>query len=204
MINVDVDFTEGVAVGFKTISNVTLSNGHYVYVNEISLQRSGLVKTYVLTIVIGIWLVTLTFIGSAMKIMFRFEQPKEIFAIPITTLFAFTSLRGTMPSAPAGFGAIIDFAGLLPCLAIITVTSVVLLAYTVISNGKNEKGGRRAAPAALDFFVRTYDDPETAVEPEKPQGSEMTPSMRNDIGSSHSYDSFPDTVYEPLVLNRRP
>ena len=29
---------------------------------------------------------------------------KEILAIPVATLFAFTSLRGTLPGAPTGFG----------------------------------------------------------------------------------------------------
>ncbi|KAF8989866.1 hypothetical protein BDQ17DRAFT_1434178 [Cyathus striatus] len=172
-------------VGFKASSDGGLSGlSDTAYANTITLQRSGLIKTYVLTIVIGVWLVTLTFVGSTMKVIFRFEQPKEVFAIPIATLFAFTTLRTTMPGAPPGFGAII---GLLPCLAIITVTSVVLLAYMVISNGKDEKSGRRAAPTALDFYVKTYDDPETAVE--KPQDTATTPYIK-DTGSGRSDNSF--------------
>ncbi|KAF8994993.1 hypothetical protein BDQ17DRAFT_1330844 [Cyathus striatus] len=37
--------------------------------------------------------------------VFNLRQPKEVFAIPIATLFTFTSLRGMMPGAPSGFGA---------------------------------------------------------------------------------------------------
>ncbi|KAF8989868.1 hypothetical protein BDQ17DRAFT_1372683 [Cyathus striatus] len=197
-ITLVVGFTEGIAVGFTASSNVL--DVDLVYSNQISFGRSGLIKTYVLTIVIGVWLVTLVFVGSTMKIMFRYEQPKEVFAVPIATLFAFTTLRGTMPGAPPGFGATIDFVGLLPCLAIITVTSVVLLACMVISNGRDEKSGRRAAPPALDIFVKTYNDPETAVE--KPQDTATTPYMGKDTGSGRSVNSFlPNTTAyasEPL------
>jgi hypothetical protein len=33
-----------------------------------------------------------------------FRQRGEVLVIPVTTLFAFTQLRGSMPGAPAGFG----------------------------------------------------------------------------------------------------
>ncbi|KAF8994996.1 hypothetical protein BDQ17DRAFT_1330847 [Cyathus striatus] len=97
-----------------------------------------LVKAYVFIIVIGVWIITLIFVGSVSKVIFGYQQPIEAFVIPIGTLFAITSLRGSMPGAPNGFGAIIDFVGILPCLAIITLTGVFLFAFLVIA--KNIEG----------------------------------------------------------------
>ncbi|KAF8985151.1 hypothetical protein BDQ17DRAFT_1495863 [Cyathus striatus] len=101
MVNIAVEYTYGVALtrpgisGFETTSDTSLS--YYtpggVYVNNILLRRSGLIKAYVISIVIGI--------------LFGYSQPKEALAVPIATLFAFTSLRGTMPGAPPGFGTVI-------------------------------------------------------------------------------------------------
>ncbi|KAF8995000.1 hypothetical protein BDQ17DRAFT_1524237 [Cyathus striatus] len=147
-VYIEVDVSDGVAVGFKTSSNTSLSGDNRYYINEVSLARSGLIKAYVICIVGGVWLVTVAFVGSVMKILFGYTQPNDVFLVPVATLFAFTGLRGTMPGAPAGFGAIIgkyptsiicagtnlflDFAGILPSLAIITAAGVFLFAYKVI------------------------------------------------------------------------
>ncbi|KAF8982888.1 hypothetical protein BDQ17DRAFT_1437686 [Cyathus striatus] len=39
-----------------------------------------------------------------------------------------------MPGAPPGFGTVIDFVGILPCLTIITISGVILFGYMVLSN----------------------------------------------------------------------
>ncbi|KAF8994992.1 hypothetical protein BDQ17DRAFT_1330842 [Cyathus striatus] len=130
LVNIEVDGSDGVAVGFKTTSNTAVSNQTGLYFNEISIERGGLIKAYVLCIIMGIWLVTLVFVASVMKIMFRYKQPKEVFAVPIATMFAFTSLRSSMPGAPTGFGA---------TMAIITTTSVVMFGYMVVLSNAEAK-----------------------------------------------------------------
>ena len=40
-------------------------------------------------------------------VIFGYPQRPEVLVVPVATLFAFTGLRGTMPGAPAGFGAIV-------------------------------------------------------------------------------------------------
>ncbi|KAK0492484.1 hypothetical protein EDD18DRAFT_1357741 [Armillaria luteobubalina] len=43
-----------------------------------------------------------------MTVGFGFRQRNEIVVVPISTVFAFTQLRSTMPGAPDGFGDILD------------------------------------------------------------------------------------------------
>ncbi len=42
-----------------------------------------------------------------MTVGFGFRQRNEIVVVPISTVFAFTQLRSTMPGAPDGFGALL-------------------------------------------------------------------------------------------------
>ncbi|KAF8980349.1 hypothetical protein BDQ17DRAFT_1337819 [Cyathus striatus] len=110
MVNIAVGYTYGVVLTRLGISGFEITFDSTVrgsYINFIQLERSGLIKAYVISIVIGIWLITFVFLGSVMKIVFGYGQPKEALAVPIATLFAFTTLRGTMPGAPPGFGTVI-------------------------------------------------------------------------------------------------
>ncbi len=43
-----------------------------------------------------------------MTVGFGFRQRNEIVVVPISTVFAFTQLRSTMPGAPDGFGALLQ------------------------------------------------------------------------------------------------
>jgi len=54
-------------------------------------------------------------------VFFGFRQRNEVVVVPIGTVFAFTQLRSTMPGAPEGFGDILDFAGVLPCLVLLSI-----------------------------------------------------------------------------------
>ncbi|KAF8994989.1 hypothetical protein BDQ17DRAFT_1042938 [Cyathus striatus] len=211
LINVVVDYSYGIAVGFKTSSDTSFSEDTAFYVNGISLARNGLIKAYVVCIVIGVWLITLIFVGSVMKVMFGYKQPKEALGVPIATLFAFSSLRGTMPGAPSGFGAIMDFVGILPCLAIITIAGVVLFGYLVVSNSEVT-----AMEPSLSFLKKNGESQITIVDPEKAgavnihsfknDGSE-TPSAKPDVGSPNSDASFVQNhtlQYEPLVVGNFP
>ncbi|KAF8982886.1 hypothetical protein BDQ17DRAFT_1336718 [Cyathus striatus] len=102
--------------GFESKSNIYLFDGSLdgVYWNAITLKRSSLIKAYVVSIVIGVstkclmrtraYYLGIPWICNEDRI--RLQSAKEVLAVPIATLFAFTSLRGTMPNAPLGFGAI--------------------------------------------------------------------------------------------------
>ncbi|KAI0059255.1 hypothetical protein BV25DRAFT_1829309 [Artomyces pyxidatus] len=57
-----------------------------------------------------------------------------VLVVPVATLFAFTQLRGTMPGAPTGFGAIIDFVGTLPTLAFLVITTMFCLFYFLVKS----------------------------------------------------------------------
>ncbi|KDQ62018.1 hypothetical protein JAAARDRAFT_45428 [Jaapia argillacea MUCL 33604] len=106
---------------------------------NIEITRGQVIRVYALLIVIAIWLVTLTFLAACIAVIFlRMAMPSAVLALPVATLFAFTQLRGTLPGAPAGFGAIIDFVGILPCLAILTFCSVLMIAVFLFRNP--EKG----------------------------------------------------------------
>ncbi|KAK0430456.1 hypothetical protein EV421DRAFT_1858565 [Armillaria borealis] len=56
-------------------------------------------------------------------VVFGFRQRNEIVVVPIGTVFAFTQLRSAMPGAPDGF----DFAGLLPCLVLLSISEVTMV-----------------------------------------------------------------------------
>ena len=129
----------------------------------LKISRGAVVQVYTISILIAIctWLfssktmvrsytdhsvglVTLTLLASTVSVVILGRKmAKEVLAVPVGTLFAFTSLRGTLPGAPVGFGkpllgisglqrltnpmcagllsgAIIDFMAVLPCLAILT------------------------------------------------------------------------------------
>ncbi|KAF8992597.1 hypothetical protein BDQ17DRAFT_1432269 [Cyathus striatus] len=137
-VNLQRVYSTGIAVGFTAVSEINPDGTDGTIEDMITFSRNTLVKAYVFIIVIGVWIITLIFVGSVCKVLFGYQQPMEAFVIPIGTLFAITSLRGSMPGAPNGFGAIIDFVGILPCLAIITITGVFLFAFLVIA--KNIEG----------------------------------------------------------------
>ncbi|KAK0434208.1 hypothetical protein EV421DRAFT_1992831 [Armillaria borealis] len=94
----------------------------YVY---LYLQRSTLVIAYCLVITVTFWMVTLMIcLIMITTVVFGYRQRNEIVVVPIGTVFAFTQLRSTMPGAPEGFGDILDFAGLLPCLVFLSICAV--------------------------------------------------------------------------------
>jgi len=97
----------------------------------IAISRSGLVKTYVLVIVITMWAITLVFVlATILSIVFGYRQRVELLAIPVTVLFAFPQLRSSMPGAPLG-GTIVDYIGVLPCLALTSFCAALTLAFVV-------------------------------------------------------------------------
>jgi len=93
------------------------------------------IRVYAIFIVMAIWLVTLTFVIAGVTAVFVGKGIRaDILVLPVATLFAFTQLRSTLPGAPNGFGADIDFVGVLPCLALLTTCSIFMTAVFLIRN----------------------------------------------------------------------
>ncbi|KAK0229636.1 hypothetical protein EDD85DRAFT_794115 [Armillaria nabsnona] len=101
----------------------------------VTLQRSPFVIAYCVIITITYWMVTFMFglitIGT---MFFSYRQQNEILVVPIVTLFAFIQLRASMPGAPEGFGDILDFVGLLPCLFLLSIFAIGLVGIYLFVN----------------------------------------------------------------------
>ncbi|KAJ7073807.1 hypothetical protein C8F01DRAFT_1271706 [Mycena amicta] len=93
-----------------------------------TIKRSAAVIGLVMLILVANWLVTVAFLWiTVAAFMWDSEIVTEMFVLPIGALFAFTSVRANLPGAPAGFGAVVDYYGILPNLALMTLFSAVLL-----------------------------------------------------------------------------
>ncbi|KAK0433875.1 hypothetical protein EV421DRAFT_1909782 [Armillaria borealis] len=117
--------------GLKITSHISPDSPAYVkdavFDIRVNIQRSTLVIGYCLIITVTFWLVTLMIcLIMISTVVFGFQQRNEIVVVPIGTVFAFTQLRLTMPGAPDGFGDILDFAGLLPCLVLLSICAVTM------------------------------------------------------------------------------
>jgi hypothetical protein len=120
---------------------------------SLSIERSRAILLFCMVIIVANWIITLVFLWTTVACMLWKEQVvKELFVIPVSVLFAFTAVRGSMPGAPAGFGAFIDFVGILPNLAVLTVCSFILIFLIMLERIRDanarekgldaEKGGR--------------------------------------------------------------
>ncbi|KAI0039646.1 hypothetical protein FA95DRAFT_1567053 [Auriscalpium vulgare] len=134
-VALSIDLTMGVAFGFK-VSGMTLSSDdidNYIANGltgfSLSITRGVLVKAYVMSIIIAMWIIDLMLVAISIRaVLFGYKTDSAILVVPIATLFAFTSLRSSMPGAPAAFGAIIDFVGTFPTLAYLLFATVLSLA----------------------------------------------------------------------------
>jgi hypothetical protein len=132
-VGVRIHSTSGVAVGYnaKTQGARTAADTSPDMNDVIAISRSGLVRSYVLVIVITMWAITLVFVlATILSIIFGYRQKVELLAIPVTVLFAFPQLRSSMPGAPLG-GTIVDYVGVLPCLALTSLCAALTLAFVV-------------------------------------------------------------------------
>jgi hypothetical protein len=145
-VGVNVNDTRGVAVGFavealpQPSGSTSASAGFGVLSQLIKIKRGTPVKAYCIIIVIAVWLISLIFLFATMlNFMFGYALRREFLVIPIATLFTVTQLRATMPGAP-DFGTVIDFAGLLPCLALMSACAT--LSIGVLAFVEHEKQRR--------------------------------------------------------------
>ncbi|KZT72093.1 hypothetical protein DAEQUDRAFT_755306 [Daedalea quercina L-15889] len=133
--------TNGIAVGFnaKLDTNTSGLADYDVSIKNLVVTRGQVIRMYALLIVIAIWMITITFIMACIVSVFFGKGVRgDVLVLPVATLFAFTQLRGTMPGAPSGFGADIDFVGILPCLALLTFSSVLTSAVFLFRNPEDD------------------------------------------------------------------
>ncbi|GJE91730.1 hypothetical protein PsYK624_078810 [Phanerochaete sordida] len=140
--------TRGAAFGFDTRipSSAELKRDYGLNIPEdnllgeggnidvlLDIRRTVLVRAYVVTIIVAMWLITLLLLAISIKAaLFMYNVDMAILVAPVATLFAFTTLRTALPGAPSGFGAIIDFVGTLPSLAALIAITVVCLIHVLV------------------------------------------------------------------------
>jgi len=106
---------------------------------RLDVRRSGGVRFLVMIMVSANWLATIAFLWiTVASLLWPEKVVKELFVIPIAALFAFTSVRSNMPGAPAGFGAFMDFVGILPNLASMAIFSATLLLVVLFRRTRSE------------------------------------------------------------------
>ncbi|KAK0444648.1 uncharacterized protein EV420DRAFT_1574188 [Desarmillaria tabescens] len=136
-----LDSTSGLAAGLKVMGDVANTSG---LANDgipevigvlVHIKRGTLVIFYSLVITIIFWLITLAIcFVMIMTVGFGFRQRNEIVVVPVGILFAFIQLRSTMPGAPDGFGDILDFVGVLPCLVLLSICAVTMVGIYVFTD----------------------------------------------------------------------
>ncbi|KAI0374102.1 hypothetical protein BV20DRAFT_1033503 [Pilatotrama ljubarskyi] len=140
-VSIAIVRTTGIAVGFNVqLQNTTdITDNFGTVIKNIEVTRGPVVRLYAIFIVLVIWLVTLTFMATCvLNVFFGKGISSGVLVLPMGTLFAFTQLRGTLPGAPEGFGAVIDFVGLLPCLAILTFCSIFMTAIFLLRDPEHD------------------------------------------------------------------
>ncbi|KAK0477879.1 hypothetical protein IW261DRAFT_1632076 [Armillaria novae-zelandiae] len=147
-VNLHLSDTSGLVGGLRITAKVfdpsefSGDDGKELVFVQISLQRSTLVIWYCIVITITFWLVTLTIcLLMIMTVGFGFRQRNEIVVVPVTIVFAFIQLRSTMPGAPDGFGDILDFLGVLPCLVLLSICAVTMVGIYIFTDPAKESHG---------------------------------------------------------------
>ncbi|EAU87517.2 hypothetical protein CC1G_11189 [Coprinopsis cinerea okayama7 len=141
-VGVEIGDARGVAIGFETrVAHIHRRiSPPEVADSTIILSRSILVKLYGIISTIAVWIVTLILsLVMITSVFFGYKQRPEVLLIPVATLFAFTTLRQSMPGAPEGFGHMMDLVGLVPCLALLAMTAACSLGVFLLSDPASTK-----------------------------------------------------------------
>ncbi|KAJ7148490.1 hypothetical protein C8R43DRAFT_1009152 [Mycena crocata] len=119
----------GIPINFDIIlDKSTSTNTDEGMLLNFTVSRSKAVVSLVILIVVANWLVTIAFLWiTVAAFIWNEDIVAEMFVLPIGALFAFTSVRSNLPGAPAGFGAVVDYYGILPNLGLMTLFSAILL-----------------------------------------------------------------------------
>ncbi|KAH9061058.1 hypothetical protein EDB87DRAFT_1576442 [Lactarius vividus] len=116
----------GAAFGFATTLGGIHVDANTVTSVDLRVNRAMSVKLYVITIIFGMWLISLALMAATIKaLIFRHKIETAVLVLPVATMIAFAQLRGSMPNAPAGF----DLMGSLPTYVCLVFTTVCGLAY---------------------------------------------------------------------------
>ncbi|PBK79309.1 hypothetical protein ARMGADRAFT_1069476 [Armillaria gallica] len=136
-VNLDLGLAYPMIIDLKLTTKITRKEPPYsddmdlkqgVIGAIITLQRSPLIIGYCLVITATFWMVTLMICFIMITtVVFGYRQRNEIVVVPIGTVFTFTQLRSSMPGAPKGFGGILDYLGLLPCLILLSICAMTMV-----------------------------------------------------------------------------
>lgn len=120
----------GAAFGFATTLGGIHVDANTVTSVDLRVNRAMSVKLYVITIIFGMWLISLALMAATIRaLIFRHKIETAVLVLPVATMIAFAQLRGSMPNAPAGFGTNVDLMGSLPTYVCLVFTTVSGLAY---------------------------------------------------------------------------
>ncbi|KAF7976471.1 hypothetical protein HWV62_6735 [Athelia sp. TMB] len=121
-------------LALRNWANNTQTEGETLQIS-LKVSRGVLVKTYAIILVVAVWFITLVFVGStAAAVIFGVAPKSELLIVPVGSLIGVNQLRGSMPGAPANYGAIVDNVGFLPCLATIAACAAVNFGILLCSN----------------------------------------------------------------------
>ncbi|KAK0229697.1 hypothetical protein EDD85DRAFT_973557 [Armillaria nabsnona] len=136
-VNLDLGFAYPLIIDLKLTTNITRNEPPYldsmgveqgVIRAHITLHRSPLIIGYCLVVTAMFWMITLMICFIMITtVVFGYRQRNEIVVVPIGTVFTFTQLRSSMPGAPNGFGSILDYLGLLPCLILLSICAMTMV-----------------------------------------------------------------------------
>ncbi|KAJ7157879.1 hypothetical protein C8R43DRAFT_996025 [Mycena crocata] len=146
-----VERSFGIPINFDIALNEADSiNNEQGILLYFTVSRSGAVISLVVVIMIANWLVTIAFLWiTVAAFIWKAEIVTEMFVLPIGALFAFTSVRANLPGAPAVFGAVVDYYGILPNLALMTLFGAILLVgvlYRRIRSSKSSHEDEESPP----------------------------------------------------------
>ncbi|KAK0433874.1 hypothetical protein EV421DRAFT_2039948 [Armillaria borealis] len=149
-VSLSIGAADGIIAGLKITANIIEQDppdwdpkDFKMIMAFLTFQRSPLTIGYCLIITLTFWLVTLMICLIMIKTMvFGFRQRNEIVLIPIGAMFVFTLLRSSMPGAPDGFGDILDFAGLLPCFVLLSISAVTILGINLFADPHHPAHGQ--------------------------------------------------------------
>ncbi|KAK0492522.1 hypothetical protein EDD18DRAFT_1289047 [Armillaria luteobubalina] len=197
-VQLSIASTAGLVEGLKISPNVTNTSSYplegspeMIFV-DVTLERGTLIIIYCVVITITFWLVTLTIcLLMIMTVAFGFQQRNEIVVVPIGVVFAFIQLRSTMPGAPDGFGDILDFAGVLPCLVLLSICAVTMVGIYIFTDPA--KDSREKLTWSVLANALRHDRQANSVKiPSKnsaPESYDMLPLSRGSNGASGDLSS---------------
>ncbi|KAI0250613.1 hypothetical protein BJV78DRAFT_542229 [Lactifluus subvellereus] len=113
----------GAVFGFTATLGGTKADAHPVESVNLFFKRALSAKLYVISIILGMWLISLAQMAAMIKaVFFRHRIETAVLILPVATMIAFAQLRGSFPNAPVGFGANIDVIGSLPTYVCLVFT----------------------------------------------------------------------------------